>query len=771
MMHIRAIESASVHRICSSQVIVDLKTAVKELVENSLDAGATAIEVRFKEYGADLIEVSDNGTGVAVEDFNALTAKHWTSKLSQFDDLESLNSFGFRGEALSSLCAVASVSVLTRTAQDSVGTRIQYDHEGAIAKQTAAAREVGTTVSVASLFQNLPVRQHEFKRNLKTHFAKAVSLLQAYALMCVGCRLVVSHERAKSRSTVLATQMQNNLKANIVSILGAKLFTSLMEFSADLDGESGVTLCGYISRADPGCGRGQKDMQYFYINGRPVNTPKSIDKVLNETYRLFNVQQSPVFILNLKSAPDRYDINVTPDKRSVLLHEESSLAESIKNRLTASYESTRSMGEPMAMFPLTHHFQTQIKPDPIPESLSDDEPIPERTVSQPLPPPSAPLVKQPPPRPPIDSIVPPQRSEVADNAGLSTSNDRSTVSLPKTPLPHLKLTSYQPKPINVPVPTGQLSRQSAGAEKKRKIDSFDNEPLPVTVDEDSVSHQRLSTGSRSSRVHWTLQRLREAERVAVEPLQMTPVVTVPRAFSLSAACGEGSTDRDIREVREGVEDRQLDVAFQKTNFRKMEIIGQFNLGFIVTRLGSDLFIVDQHATDEKYNFEALEKGSAVQTQRLLRPLPLETTASNELVVLDHIDVFKRNGFEIITGQVGSSKLQVSTLPYSGNVTFGLADVHDLIALLSDSPGSDLSIPKLRAVRASRACRMSVMIGDPLDRRQMAQLVSHMADMNQPWNCPHGRPTMRHLFALKSPSRAVRSRPPVHLRRWLNSQLG
>eukprot|EP00742_Colponemidia_sp_Colp-10_P014202 GILJ01016102.1.p1 GENE.GILJ01016102.1~~GILJ01016102.1.p1 ORF type:complete len:591 (+),score=104.52 GILJ01016102.1:633-2405(+) len=587
--------------------------------------------------------------------------------------------------------------------------------------------------------------------------------------MCVGCRLVVSHERAKSRSTVLATQMQNNLKANIVSILGAKLFSGLIEFSADLDLESGLTICGYISRANPGCGRGQKDMQYFYINGRPVNTPKAIDKVLNETYRSFNVQQSPVFILNLKSAPDRYDINVTPDKRSVLLHEEANLAESIKDRLTALYESTRSIGEPLAMFPLTHHFPIEIKPDPASEPVPDNEPISDTVESQPSTIVSPALVKRPfLAAAPADSMES-QRKEVGDTAR----NDRPTVSSPKKPLPSLKLTSYQPK-SDVAVPTGQLPRQRAVAEKKRKLDSFEpNEPLPATVVEYPISHQRLSVSSRSPLIHWTLERLRDAQLMTVEPLQLTPVVSVPRAFSLSAACGEGSTDRDVREVREGVDEQQLDVAFQKTNFRKMEIVGQFNLGFIVTRLGSDLFIVDQHATDEKHNFEALEKGATVQTQRLLRPLPLETTPANELIVLDHVDVFKRNGFEILTGQAGSSKLQVSTLPYSGNVTFGLADVHDLIALLSDSPGSDVSIPKLRAVRASRACRMSVMIGDPLDRRQMSQLVSHMADMNQPWNCPHGRPTMRHLFALKSPSRAVRAvrtRPPVHLQRWLNTQL-
>ena len=146
--NVSPIDKSSIHKICSGQVILDLATSVKELVENALDANATSIEVRMrwtransvcifvfmqirlKEYGAELIEVADNGTGIRPNDYAAVAAKYHTSKISSFSDVETVNSFGFRGEALSSLCAVSQMAITTRTKEQTVGTRLSFDHMG-----------------------------------------------------------------------------------------------------------------------------------------------------------------------------------------------------------------------------------------------------------------------------------------------------------------------------------------------------------------------------------------------------------------------------------------------------------------------------------------------------------------------------------------------------------------------------------------------------------------------------------------------------------------
>ncbi|XP_068233641.1 mismatch repair endonuclease PMS2-like [Palaemon carinicauda] len=182
---------------------------------------------------------------------------------------------------------------------------------------------------------------------------------------------------------------------------------------------------------------------------------------------------------------------------------------------------------------------------------------------------------------------------------------------------------------------------------------------------------------------------------------------------------------------------------------QMEILGQFNLGFIITRLGSDLFIVDQHATDEKYNFETLQQTCILQNQRLIVPQLLELTAVNESILLDNIAIFEKNGFmfKIDEEKTAGRRVCLTSMPFSRGWEFGKEDIDELIFMLSDSPGVMCRPSRVRAMFASRSCRKSVMIGTALSTQQMRKLVDHMGEIEQPWNCPHGRPTMRHLINL------------------------
>ena len=222
---IRAIDPGTVHRICSGQVVVDLATAVKELVENSIDAGATVVEVKLTNYGLETIEVADNGSGVAPEHYEALTKKHWTSKLRDFSDLVKVSSFGFRGEALSSLCALSQLSVITRRPGAAVGARVTYDNAGAVVAVTPVQRNEGTTVTVSKLFSTLPVRLAGMVKAAKTEYNKAVSLLQAYALVATGVRIIVTHYLNPSiplgAPTLNSTVSSNSSSANSTSATAA----------------------------------------------------------------------------------------------------------------------------------------------------------------------------------------------------------------------------------------------------------------------------------------------------------------------------------------------------------------------------------------------------------------------------------------------------------------------------------------------------------------------------------------------------------------------
>jgi DNA mismatch repair protein PMS2 len=219
------------------------------------------------------------------------------------------------------------------------------------------------------------------------------------------------------------------------------------------------------------------------------------------------------------------------------------------------------------------------------------------------------------------------------------------------------------------------------------------------------------------------------------------------------------------EIDDDNAEARLSLSVSKTDFGRMLVIGQFNLGFILAVRPAlndadedELFIIDQHAADEKYNYERLQRTVTLQNQRLVRPKPLDLTAIEEEIILSNKDALKANGFEIETtsyttdDESAGSRCRLITLPISGEKTFDLSDLEELLHLLSEAPAGSSEIPRPRKVQrmlAMRACRSSIMVGKTLTTKQMLKVVRHMGEMEKPWNCPHGRPTMRHLAGLGS----------------------
>jgi len=269
MSSIRAIDRESVTKICSGQVVVDLATAVKELVENSLDAGATTIEVKLRNEGLGAIEVSDNGAGIHPSNYASLALKHHTSKLATFSDLSSIASFGFRGEALNALCELsASLTVTTKQATEAVGTVLTFSAKegGALTGQAICPRGVGTTVVVEELFGRLPVRRSDFQRSIKKQYQKLLRVLHSYAIIASRVRVIVTNvnvntahgagssagmgastspsrasaiDNANSKpnknksnaQTVIATSGSGEWADNIAAVFGSKFLQSLVHVS------------------------------------------------------------------------------------------------------------------------------------------------------------------------------------------------------------------------------------------------------------------------------------------------------------------------------------------------------------------------------------------------------------------------------------------------------------------------------------------------------------------------------------------------------------
>lgn len=300
---------------------------MKELVENSIDAGATHIDIKFKDSGLNGFDVTDNGSGINPENFEAAVHRHSTSKLSSFDDLQKVETFGFRGEALNSLCALSDLVIITKDAASKLATRLEYDHKGTITKKTPTHGNVGTRIYVTNLFCTFPIRRREFERTVKKEFAKAIDMLTGYCLIFGNVKFDCSNSVNRNTSSIFNTSLNQSIPERMSIIFGTKeaeKITDISTDSPDVDDESNLQNCklkGWVSKAQPGCGRSNKDRQYFYINSRPCDS-KSILKCINDVYRQFNPHQFPIIVLNVEIDKKFVDINVTPDKRQLIVTDE-----------------------------------------------------------------------------------------------------------------------------------------------------------------------------------------------------------------------------------------------------------------------------------------------------------------------------------------------------------------------------------------------------------------------------------------------------------------
>ncbi|KAI0597963.1 hypothetical protein F4775DRAFT_558312 [Biscogniauxia sp. FL1348] len=1038
MATIKAIEARTVHQIQSGQVIVDLCSVVKELVENSLDAGATNIEVRFKNQGLDSIEVQDNGSGISRENYETLALKHYTSKLSTYADLTSLQTFGFRGEALSSLCALSKFTVTTCLASDAPkGSKLEFETSGKLRSTSVVAAQKGTTVCIEGLFKNLPVRRRELERNIKREWNKVIGVLNQYACIQTGLKFSVSQQPTKGKRIVLfSTKGNQTTRENIVNVFGAKTLTVLIPLDLELELELTTTpaqrrnlqddremkqihIRGHVSRPAHGEGRQTPDRQMFFVNGRPCGLPQ-FAKVFNEVYKSYNASQSPFIFADIQLDTDLYDVNVSPDKRTILLHDQTRMLDNLREALVALFESqdyalpaSQLLGSKNVPYkkpslpkhdttvhdnrsgpPIVVDDECQEKSDSMvmesslgQEGKDDSEETQGASTSQDLPVVGSPTRVQGPKlfeglverksdtptknnpgdRVPVDTdgismseeTIDPKATDEDDEgsqtdeiqnasqddaetpktvldfrarleelgkskAGQKQSNVKtSETELSEPPIPAISMPSSisevkgikttasismkraapevatitigdhtvasiigspskrqrmethkansQPSrrtaknPAPVPSFNGRLAQMFAANAKSKSTEGDEIEATTETRDDSEYSdasseqlfvndddNEETRSQSEAGDIPTTLGHKDQDTRDVSSP---EPEVDDISQMSISPPpsheCDEEYADDEKPEVPGEIEDipeptqdstegiseetqkrtqsfikgstkkkdatyqflhklstdenhirnsflsyqehignsssstgsklvadkldaedaeEKLSLTISKTDFGKMKIIGQFNLGFILALRAAEpgsnqaegrharddeLFIIDQHATDEKYNFERLQASTVVQSQRLVQPKALELTAVEEEVIRENMDALETNGFMVSFDDSGyqpvGSRCQLLSLPLSRETTFSLADLEELVSLLTDhSSSSATTVPrpsKVRKMFAMRACRSSVMIGKPLSNRQMEKLVRHMGELDKPWNCPHGRPTMRHLCGL------------------------
>lgn len=760
-------------------------------------------------------------------------AKYHTSKLREFSDLECVPTFGFRGEALSSLCSVSQMTIVTKHKSSNWGTKLEVDHDGRITKKSPCARQTGTSVTIQNLFAKLPVRKIEFKRNIKKEYAKMCTIVQAYGIVSEGVRIICSNVNEKGVKSIVVSTNGGTMQDNILSVFGTKQTADLVPIKSmsigspsedslntteireelsqltdngvDVLNMSKIKLIGFVSSCEHGKGRSSKDRQFFYVNKRPCE-PKSIQKLVNEVYKKYNVNQNPFVSLNIEIDRTEVDVNLTPDKRQVLINNETVLLLAIKIALIRTFEgmvgSYRIQNNISLILnnssPRTEKSESPVENEDVDSDGPEDTPeVPKTSKLQ-----FSKMLTQwkqtgDTARPSSSQRLPSTGKRKQDSISKFSSKmrkiqealDADTENSSKSLKSHQSITSLSDDEGEQDVDLDSSQRRSVSEPPTQQSPENTQSPVstsiscpvekPVIIFEEKSSQETPSTPvrkstslkdylTRKSKIDCVVDSPKAVRIIEDIPENRTPAQNVAK-LTMQLKRTKIKLSMNLDEIKKAIvkEDELLEESqviasslsrlkfkskitpasnkkaeeelsreITKSSFRAMEVLGQFNLGFIVVRLNDDLFIIDQHASDEKYNFETLQKTTVLQNQKLVIPQQLDLSAPKEIILMDNLKVFKMNGFSFLIDDDAphTKKVKLLTKPFSQNWEFGTEDIDEILFMLEDAPGNTLTCrpSRVRAMFASRACRKSVMIGTALNLRDMQRIVNHMGEMDHPW---------------------------------------
>nr|XP_028606232.1 PMS1 protein homolog 1 isoform X1 [Podarcis muralis] len=336
----KQLAAETIRLVSSSQVITSVVSVVKELLENSLDANSTNVDVKLENYGFDKIEIRDNGDGIKAADVPVAAVKHYTSKISSSEDLENLATYGFRGEALGSICSMSEVLITTKTASDDFSTQYLLDRSGHVTSQKPSHLGQGTTVTVLKLFKNLPVRKQFYStdKKHKEEIKKIQKLLMAYGIIKPELRITFTHNK-----TVMWQKTRvSDHKMAFMAVVGTAVMSGMVPFQHHSE-DPEVFLSGFLPKpSSDGCltSHSSAERSFIFVNNRPVHQ-KEILKLVQQYYNLKSHKDSnrshPVFFINIAVPPSAVDVNLTPDKSQVFLHNKESVCLAVENVLTSLY--------------------------------------------------------------------------------------------------------------------------------------------------------------------------------------------------------------------------------------------------------------------------------------------------------------------------------------------------------------------------------------------------------------------------------------------------
>lgn len=628
MAVIHLLSQNTIDQIAAGEVVERPRSVVKELTENAIDAGATAISVEIKEGGISLIRVTDNGSGIEKSQIRKAFLRHATSKIEDAQDLPHIQSLGFRGEALSSICAVSQMELITKTQEDFTGIHYQIEG-GAECEFSEIGAPKGTTFLVRNLFYNVPARR-KFLKQPQTEGSYVADLMEHLALSHpdISIKFIVNGQ------VRFQTSGNNQLKEVIYRIYGKEVTDHLIDFS--LNGKS-VHVRGFLGK--PEQNRSNRNFEIFFVNGRYVHNDV-LQKAVEEGYKQYLMQHKfPFCVLHFEFEPEDIDVNVHPAKMEIRLQHGAEvyaeIAAAIRDRL--------------------HEIEL------IPDVLLTEEK--EQT----------PQIRQAPEPFEVNRTY---MERIQEPVAEYTRNQRQSGEQYETSRQQPEMVAEEETPYQV-----KLSVQKILGDH------------PVNATESDLHHNIIKS----------------AEHILVEkPVQL-----------------------DL------FEENFVDVKSRES----YQILGQIFDTYWLIAFKDKLFIMDQHATHEKVRYERLLKelkNKTVTSQQITPPVVLHLDSKEEQALLSYRDYFTSLGFEI--EEFGTGSVAIRSMPvdlYGCEETEFFREVLDELCEnpMKDQP--DVILNKL----ASMACKAAVKGNNSLTLEEVSALLDEMLTLDNPYHCPHGRPTI------------------------------
>ena len=640
MPQIQVLDQITIDKIAAGEVIERPASIVKELVENSIDAKAASVTVEIQDGGISLIRVTDNGSGIEREDIRNAFLRHSTSKIRKVEDLAHIASLGFRGEALSSISAVTRTELITKTKEDTFGTR--YVIEGGVEQSLEdAGAPDGTTFLVRQLFYNVPARR-KFLKTPMTEAGHVQDLLM---------RLALSHPEVaftfiNNGQTKMRTSGNGKLKDVIYSIYGREAAANLIELDYSMDG---LVMKGYLGK--PVITRGNRNFENYFVNGRYVKNAM-LSKAIEDAYKDFLMQHKfPFVVIHFQVDGEKIDVNVHPTKMEMRFQRQQDVYNIV-------YEGVH---------------RTLLEPELIPQV---EAPAP-KVISQPKS--ESPFLLKPKTAPQPMEKKPEEKEEPHDEA-------------------------YFMKKMKERVLSYHQRNSSAEVAKKEQI---------------------FRPQAQAERIKDALARAKEVEKQPQKQAEEQP---------------ELIRETPVYETKPVTEEKAEQLNLFEEHLLKREKKAEYKL--IGQVFENSLYIIDQHAAHERVLYERTlkeMKNREFTAQYLSPPIILSLSMQEAQVLNENMDRFTRIGFEI--EPFGGEEYAVRAIPDN---LFGIAKKELLLEMLDDlADGISTSMtPELIDEKvASMSCKAAVKGNNRLSAQEADALIGELLLLENPYHCPHGRPTI------------------------------